>query len=325
MSEFDRFGATLQPLVRQVWDKRLDLFRTKQLTINEAFRAVYAMYAECSEHFNHGEVAEFAEQLQSYAKECGYKTKEEGDFIFCHFDLRVLCTHRIYINTLGLEERLCAAYCLMKELKTLQIVPGKSGCEFKVCRLNDSRADNIVVYVANEFFMKVREKILKMAWAGCLRNGVPAGTKKLRDGIGWAEQPGGIMGEYSAALKDLSSRVEHADMVSFGGVVSACIVLGLNTSKPADSEAWDKEADKKKYCDGVVDQLKLVGIDTLKPHKTMSLYGQTLLKRLAIYYKDNKQPDLAPEKIESVQMLRLLVKEALELEADSELPAGDRQ
>jgi hypothetical protein len=314
MCEFNRFGATLQPLVRSVWQKRVELFRTRQLSIGAAFVEVYAMYSECAEPIGDADVDDFETQLESHAKSAGYKTRPQEDFIFCH-RRTVRSRIRIYINTLGLEERLDVAYCLMQVLRDLP----QDSCEFKVLRKSDTRADNVVVYVSEDHFSAVKAKILGMTWTGCLRNGVPAGTKKLRDGIGWSEQPGGAYSEYSEGVTAVLEEVNlPPSTISFGGVVSACVVLGLKKTMP-EGGSWDEEADKKRYCDAVIQQLELVGTDPLKPHKTIKFDRQIMLAKLVKYYQTNFPTYQLELGKADESTLRTFMREAIDLHRAGEL------
>lgn len=287
MARLTDFGATLQPLMRQVWQGRVSMFRTRNLSVLDAFNEVYRLYskAEAPDDNSDGDLTEFEQLLASYAEETGFTLSAQGDFLFVHRD-KVKTTHRIYLNTRSLDDRGSVAYVLMQTIKEHF---ARNACEFKVLKLNDNRSDNLVVYVEDASFKAVRDRLLKLDWSDCLRTAVPAGTKQLRPGMGWAEEPGVTSPTHRKRVNLLTKQVSPTlSGASFGAVVSACVVLGLKAAQPTEGE-WDTDANLTDFCDGVAARLNALGVDPLKPHKAIRFDKELLAARYREKNKDDEE------------------------------------
>jgi len=290
MADFADFGASLQPMVRGAWQQRVSLLKTQQSMLH-AFHAVYDMYSHMNTVDTEANIdrKEFAEGLADYAGDEGFLLKQQEDFTFAYRDnVKEVC--RIYLNAGTLADRLTVAYQLMRQLKHLK----RNAFQFKVLHTHQNRADNVVIYATQDDVAAIKGIVRNFDWETCLRPEIPGGTEYLRDGIGWAEQPGGREKEFLLNVKSLfkEKNIPRDDAgVSFGGAMAACVVLGLRSAMPVDGE-WKGPQHRSQYCDAVINQLKRIGVDPAKPHTAIQLDKEEMVRQMRQYYA-TKHPDMS--------------------------------
>jgi hypothetical protein len=314
MADFADFGASLQPLVRESWLRRVSLLRTQQ-SILHAFEVVYDLYSNLNPNDTLDSLSppEFAERLAQHAGEAGFMAKTQGAYTFvCRTEQTTKAACRFYLNVGTLADRLEVARRLMARLGPVD----RDACEFKVLGSHQNRSDNVVVYATQKVFAEIKEILRTTDWEGRLRPEIPAGTKRVLDGIGWAEQPGGQDREYLDNVNALfkpNTIPRHEPGLSFGGVMAACVVLGLKGTMPTGG-AWDDGPHRIRYCDAVVEQLRLIGVDARKPHKSIQLNKHDLVERLRRYFEDD------PDTLETIanSEFDVLFKDAVQLHLQGE-------
>src|SRR5262245_1029926 len=162
---------------------------------------------------------------------------------------------RIYVNTRGQSKgddtfmsqwanALCVAY---KVLELRSTVAGFQKLKVTGPEMSANRHDNVVIWLTGQdAVQRFLPHLGKDDFTQHYGNSTPPGTKQVRAGLAWANEPPETAN--GAPLSTLWGSIQH----SFGSYLAGCIYIGLE-------KAWDKK--EPEYLDAVLKMFEMANVD----------------------------------------------------------------